>query len=120
MRTDVGLITLHAGVHVPDYVSMSHAARRTLLFFLVAGALTNLPGSCCLGITLPMVKTSRTLTSVSVLRYLGGFPAGCASARHLRARISTRGPLSELRERLASLRWYRYSRSDWRHISSRR
>ena len=49
MRTDVGLITLHAGVHVPDYVSMSHAARRTLLFFLVAGALTNLPGSCCLG-----------------------------------------------------------------------
>ena len=87
MRTDVGLITLHAGVHVPDYVSMSHAARRTLLFFLVAGASTNLPGSCCLGITLPMVKNV-------------DFGVGVA--------ISGRLP-SGLRERSASSRSYLYS-----------
>ena len=87
MRTDVGLITLHAGVHVPEYVSMSHAARRTLLSFLVASASTNLPGSCCLGLTLPMVNN-------------GDFGVGVA--------ISGRLP-SGLRERSASSRWYLYS-----------
>ena len=87
MRTDVGLITLHAGVHVPEYVSMSHAARRTLLFFLVAGASTNLPGSCCLGLTLPMDN-------------IGDFGVDVA----ISGRLS-----SGLRERSASSRWYLYS-----------
>ena len=87
MRTDVGLITLHAGVHVPEYVSMSHAARRTLLSFLVANASTNLLGSCCLGLTLCMVNN-------------GDFGVGVA--------ISGRLP-SGLRERSASSRWYLYS-----------
>ena len=87
MRTDVGLINLLAGVRVPGYVSMSHAVRRTRLFFLVAGASTNQPGSCCLGLTLPLVN-------------IGDFGDGVA----ISGRLS-----SGLRERSASSRWYLYS-----------
>ena len=111
MRTDVGLINLLAGVRVPGYVSMSHAVRRTLLFFLVASASTNqrldqparqlLPRAhslygqqrrlrcrCC-DIWAASQRAARALGIFALVSLLGGLSASCASAWHLCVGVST-------------------------------